>query len=129
MRSRRNQIGEHGAGSDARQLIGVANKDDSRPLGEGRDESGGYLDVEHRTFVDDDESVAERIRRMFVMGVNPLVIGCRVRDKRRMNSGRRMLGELPKALRSGAGRRQKQYITLPEFHQAYNNRRLPMPGA
>ena len=61
-RGRRDQVLEHVAGADARELVGVADQEEVGPGGHRLEERRGEARVEHRDLVDDEEVRGERVR-------------------------------------------------------------------
>ena len=61
----RDEIREHAAGADRRQLVGVADEQDVAVAG-GAEERVGELEREHRRLVDDHEVVVVRERVVLV---------------------------------------------------------------
>ena len=60
------QIVEHVAGANTRQLVGVANKDDAGGFGNGVQKRGGKPGVNHTEFVDDEQVAVELVEFVLV---------------------------------------------------------------
>ena len=52
---------EHITGFDRRQLVGIAQQDEARAIGDGVDQLGHQRQVDHRGFVDDDDIERQRV--------------------------------------------------------------------
>src|SRR5262249_27439288 len=100
--ARANRITKDRTGTDARQLIDIADENESRAVGDGLGERIRHPDVYHRALVDDDRASVDR-----TLGVTLEGACLRIELEQTMKRASNFSSRLTHSLRSPPGRRSK----------------------